>query len=204
MTSVFDLQKLYVTYFNQKPYSINKESIEKASPVTTGYSGIPDNPRPKGSIDYSTKQISLNKIGAYGQAIWFPISFWKDTKKAIDIEACTVAVNLSKQIIKTVVSERKGSVKEQFSVDDYKFTIKGFLIGKDRFFPEDQVVLLKELFETTAPVSLHGGYPELFLDESCRVVITSLDFPEVTGKATWYRPFSLTCESDFIEDLIIK
>ena len=64
--------------------------------------------------------------------------FWKDTKKAIDIHACTVAVNLSKQIIKTVVSERKGSIKEQFSVDDYKFTIKGFLWYQgetDRFKP---------------------------------------------------------------------
>lgn len=147
--------------------------------------------------------IALNKIGAYGQDIWFPVEFWKDKEKVIEIDACTVTVNLSKTIIKTTVSERKGTVHEVFGIDDYKFTIKGFLIGKNRVFPEDQINKLKEIFETIEPVSLHGGYPELFLDKSCRVVIAALDFPEVQGKNPWIRPFNLTCESDFIQNLIL-
>lgn len=204
MVSIFDLQTLYKTYFNKSPYYITPKGSEKPVTQDIVYSGIPENDRRKGSIDYSSKQIALNKIGAYGQDIWFPIEFWKSTEKVLEIDACTVAVNLSKTIIKTAVSERKGSVHEVFGVDDYKFTIKGFLIGKNRFFPEDQINKLKEIFETTEPVSLHGGYPELFLDESCRVVIATLDFPEVQGKSPWIRPFNLTCESDFIQDLIIE
>ncbi len=203
MVSIFDLQDLYKTYFHKSPYYISKKDSEKPVTQDIVYSGIPENDRRKGSIDYSTKQIALNKIGAYGQDIWFPIEFWKSTEKVLEIEACTVAINLSKTIIKTAVSERKGSVHEVFGIDDYKFTIKGFLIGKNRFFPEEQINKLKEIFETTEPVSLHGGYPELFLDESCRVIIATLDFPEVQGKSPWIRPFNLTCESDFIQDLII-
>jgi hypothetical protein len=99
------------------------------------------------------------------------------------------------------VSERKGSVKECFSIDDYKFTIRGFLIGENRKFPEKEIQKLRRLAETTKAVELHGGYPELFLDESCRIAIESLEFPEVQGKQNWIRPFTLNCESDFIQDL---
>ncbi len=208
MISVFDLQDLYKTYFNKSPYFITPKGSEKQVTQDVVYAGIAQNPNPKGTIYRGLKhQQPFNKIGAYGQDIWFPIEFWQSDKKAIEIDACTVAVNLSKTIIKTAVSERKGTVHEVFAIDDYKFTIKGFLIGKNRTFPEDQIDKLKEIFETTEPVSLHGGYPELFLDKSCRVVIATLDFPEVQGKNHWIRPFNLTCESDFIadiDDLIVK
>lgn len=204
MISVIDLQELYKTYFNKQPYYITPKG--EAKPITNDvvFSGIPENTRSKGSIDYSQKQIAFNKINGYGHDIWFPIKFVVNKHLSLEIDACTIAVNLSKTIVRTAVSERKGTVKECFAVDDYKFTIKGFLIGKNRMYPEDQINALKNIFEATEPVELHGGYPEMFLDDSCRVAIATLDFPEVQGKSPWIKPFSLTCESDFIQDLIIK
>jgi hypothetical protein len=202
--SVFDLEKLYSTYFNNKPYFINKGGKTQQSVQDSMYS-ITENPRSKGSIDYTSKQIALNKINTYGKDIWFPIELWKSNQSILSIDACTIAVNLSKTIIKTVVSERQGTIKEQFSTDDYKFTVKGFLIGENRFFPEQQIQQLKELFKTTEPIELRGGYPEIFLDEdTTKIVMNTLDFPDVQGKSPWIRPFQFTCESDFIQDLIIK
>lgn len=198
---VFDLVNIYKGVFGN-PYKIDVTGEPKPIANDTPFAVV-ENFRSRGSIDYTTKGIALNKIGLYGYDIWHPVSFWKSRSKVIDIEACTVAVNLTKTIIKTAVSERKGTVHEQFNTDDYRFTIKGLLIGKGQMFPEDQIVKLKEIFETLEPVELHGGYPELFLDESCRVVVTQLDFPEVQGKTPWIRPFTLTCESDFIQDLIL-
>lgn len=203
LNNTFDLLKLYKTYFNNTPYFISNDE-SKPKPLDGGYSLSTENPRPKGSIDYSSKNIAFNKIGAYGQDIWFPIELWKQGTKLIEIEACTVGVNMMKEIIRTPVSERKGKVKECFAIDDYRFMIKGFLIGKNRIVPEDQILQLKDWFETTEPIELHGGYPEIFLDESCRVAVSALDFPEVQGKATWIRPFSMIVETDYIEDLIIK
>jgi hypothetical protein len=203
LNNTFDLLKLYKTYFNNTPYFISNDE-SKPKPLDGGYSLNAENPRPKGSIDYSSKNIAFNKIGAYGQDIWFPIELWKQGTKLIEIEACTVGVNMMKEIIRTPVSERKGKVKECFAIDDYRFMIKGFLIGKNRIVPEDQILQLKDWFETTEPIELHGGYPEIFLDESCRVAVSALDFPEVQGKATWIRPFSMIVETDYIEDLIIK
>jgi hypothetical protein len=185
MINILDLQDLYKTYFNKYPYH------------------IPQNENPKGTIHKSKHNQPFNKIGAYGQDIWGAITLQVSTDLSIEIEACTVAVNLSKIVVKTAVSERKGTVKETFNTDDYKFTIKGFLIDKNRFFPEEQINTLVKIFESTEPVSLLGGYPELFLEGNGKVVISTLDFPEVQGKSYWIRPFSMTCESDFIEDLII-
>lgn len=202
--TVIDIHALYKTYFNNSPYFIAKAGSNEPLTQEPGYAITTENPRPRGSIDYSSKSIALNKIGSYGQAIWFPIELWKSNKKLIEIEACTVGVNLSKTIIRTAVSERKGTVKECFAIDDYRFAVRGFLIGKNRMVPEDQILQLKDWFETTEPIELHGGYPEMFLDESCRVAISALDFPEVQGKATWIRPFAMIIETDFIQNLIIE
>jgi hypothetical protein len=207
--TIFDLHALYKVQFGNSPYFVTKDENKPLS-QEPGYSIAMENPRPKGSIDYSSKNIAFNKKGAYGQDIWFPVTLKSSVLEKgklvsieIEIEACTVGVNLVKEIIRTQVSERKGRVKECFSIDDYKFNIKGFLIGKNRFVPEDQINILKKIFESTYPVEMHGGYPEIFLDKSCRVAIGNLDFPEVQGKAPWIRPFTMTLETDYIQDLII-
>ncbi|WP_234111682.1 DUF6046 domain-containing protein [Chryseobacterium sp. R2A-55] len=204
MINVFDLNNLYKEYFGKSPYYVTPKGSEEPLTQDVNYADIPKNESPRGTIHYSRKQIAFNKIGAYGQDIWLPCEFYKNEQKVIEIEACTISVNLAKTVVRTPVSERKGTYKETFNVDDYKFTIRGFVIGKNRKFPEDDIIKLKDVFETGDPVALHGGYPEMFLDESCRVVVTSLEFPEVQGKAPWIRPFTLNCESDFIQDLEIS
>ena len=198
--TIFDLNKLYQTYFNKTPYYVTPKGSEKPLTQDVGYSIQAQNPRKRGEIVYSSKHQPFNKVGSYGQDIWFPIAIKVSNDLKIDIDACTVGVNLSKTIVRTAVSERKGTVKECFGIDDYKFNVKGFLIGKNRTFPQDQILLLKSIFESSNPVELHGGYVELFLDESCRVAISTLDFPEVQGKAVHIRPFTMTLETDYIED----
>ncbi len=202
LSRAFDLYKLYKEVFGNPPYYIPPKSTEKTETQEVIYSGIEKNPFPKGTIHYNKNNISLNKIGAYGKDIWFPIKLVSDEIGELEIDICTIAVNLTKTIVRTAVSERRGTVKECFNIDDYKFTIRGFFVGKGRKFPEDEIEKLKKIFESNKPVELHGGYPELFLDKSCRIAIETLEFPEVQGKAYWIRPFSFTCETDYVEDLI--
>jgi len=194
--NVFDLIKLYKEYFGREPFVVKKT-----------------NENPRGTIHYSKDNIEFNKIGKYGQDIWFPVElrggYYKkmpNDKKEweginIVINTCTTAVNLVTNVVSTPVIERKGTVNEIVSIDDYKFTIRGFLIGKDRKVPEDQIKILVALKESTMEKSLHGGFVELFLRESCRIIITELEFPEVQGQSHWIRPFTMTCKSDFITDL---
>ncbi|WP_312398813.1 DUF6046 domain-containing protein [Chryseobacterium sp.] len=200
MYTQFDLAELYKTYFSKTPYHI-PDSGFKDNEITVG-SGESAN-KHRGKIRNNKAGIAFNRVTTKGQDIWFPAEFRinGNANDPLIIDACTIAVNLSKTIVRTAVSERKGTVKEMFNIDDYKFTIRGFLIGKGRTVPEDDISKLKTIFETGEPVSLNGGYPELFLEKSNRVAITSLEFPEVQGKAYWIRPFTLTCESDFIADV---
>lgn len=211
IANVFDLQNLYKEYFGRAPYFVTPMGSEKSVTQDIQYSEIARNPSPRGTIHYSQKNISFNKIGSYGQDIWFPIELrgskviGNSTEPiSITVDACTIAVNMVNTIVSTPVVGRKGTVNEIVNVDDYKFTIRGFLIGKGRQVPEEDILKLSALRESTLEKTLHGGYPELFLDETCRIVIQELEFPEVQGQNHWIRPFTLTCKSDFITDLEFK
>ncbi len=200
-----DVRDLYHRYFSKSDdYYVSTKPTKSPKTEPIVYKQLTDNISPKGAIQLTNNEQPLNKAGLYGKDIWFPIQLWQAEDNFLDIDYCTTNVTMSKTIIRTAVAERKGTVKEMFNVDDYKFTIKGMLIGENRQFPESQITQLKNLFETTQPVMLHGGYVELFLIESTRVAITSLEFPDTEGKAVWARPFVMTCESDFITDLKIE
>lgn len=206
--NVFNLVTLYKEYFGRGSYHIDQNGDTTVA-ETILYSGLTKNPRPRGTIHFSERTgQSFNKIGKYGQDIWFPIEL-RGTKVienslepiSLSIDICTVSVNLVSTIVRTPVTERIGTVKEIVSHDDFKFTIRGFLIDENRKVPEDKILDLVALRNSTQEKTLHGGYPELFLDETCRIVISDIDFPEVQGKSHWIKPFTLTCESDFITDL---
>lgn len=204
--NVFDIYALYKDVFRGNFHVPNTQAKDN----DVFYSGIPQNENPRGTIHYSKKGQSFNKQGLYGQNIWFPIELKGHEvmeggtlrEIVLPIDICTVSVNLVSTIVSTPVVERKGTVNEIVNIDDYKFTIRGFLVGENRKFPEQQLLDLVALKESTEEKSLHGGYPELFLDETCRIVISELEWPEVQGQVPWMKPFTLICKSDFITDLI--
>ena len=174
-----DLKNIYKNYFG-KDFSVG----EKQEPEHTTSLGTP------------IKEQLL------GREVFLPITF-KCNGKELKIPCATIRVQGKKNIIKTVVAERKGTVKEQFSIGDYEFTIKGVLIGKGENLPDKDMLLLRDLFESTKPVELHNAIAEMFLDKSEYVCIESLEFPEVEGKTLRHRPFTLTCESDYVDSLTI-
>ena len=205
--NAFNLVTLYKEYFGRGSYYVDQSGLAKPA-ENISFSGLPQNPNPRGTIHYSSKNISFNKQGYYGQDIWHPIELrgskvvGKDVEPlSLQIDVCTISVNLVSTIVNTPVIERKGTVNEIVNIDDYKFTIRGFLIDKNRKFPEDQIQTLIAIKESTQEKTLHGGYPEIFLDETCRIIISDLEFPEVQGQNHWIKPFSMTCKSDFIIDL---
>ena len=172
-----DLKNLYNTYF-QKPYFVEPRT------------------EPTGFTNYGLPV----KEQLLGREVFLPITF-KCNGVQMTIACATIRVTGKKTIIKTVVAERKGTVKEQFSIGDYEFTIKGVLIGEGENLPDTKMLFLKDIFESTKPVELHNAIADFFLDSSLYVAIESLEFPEVEGQALRHRPFTLTCESDYVETL---
>lgn len=175
-----DLKNLYNTYF-QKPYFVEQRT------ETTGFT----------SYGLPVKEQML------GREVFLPVTF-KCAGEQMTIACATIRVTGKKTIVKTVVAERKGTVKEQFSIGDYEFTIKGVLIGDGENLPDTKMLFLKDIFESVKPVELHNAIADFFLDSSLYVSIESLEFPEVEGKALRHRPFTLTCESDYVNTLKVE
>lgn len=99
------------------------------------------------------------------------------------------------------LSERKGSVKEVFAVDDYTIDIKGVLIGHDGVLPCSQVQWLRDMYESKKSIELHNALTAYFLQEQKNVVITALNFYDQEAKDERHIPFSMTLISDYVETL---
>lgn len=189
---IYTLEGIYNTYF-QQPYKVNDN---REAVVVEEYGKIPQKPK----NDKTIKGIALSKE-VKGIEVFLPVQFWNSQELVLEILCCTIRVTSKKTIIRTAVSERAGTIKEQFNIGDYIFTIKGVLIGENRTFPDEKIMKLKELYETTENVELHNAFAELFMSGSRRIAIESLEFPEVQGGSKYHRPFVLTCETDFIDSL---
>ena len=188
-----DLLTVYNTYF-QPNYKVVKSDTAVDIPPFGVIAQKPDIKQTVFGGDISYKN-------AVGQTIFLPVELWVDGQTNLKIDCCTLRITSKKTIIRTAVSERKGTVKEEFNIGDYIFTITGVLIGWDRQFPSDQIVMLRTIYEADKPVELRNALGELFLEKSIRVAVESLEFPDHAGKALYHKPFTMVCESDFVDTL---
>jgi hypothetical protein len=197
------LEGIYNTYF-QPPYKVNDN---RTAAVVEEYEKIKHN-RSESVTIHGIDTLEL--IG--GREVFLPVKFLASQRHIITIRCCTIRVSNKKTVIRTAVSEHKGTVKEQFNIGDYVFTIKGVLIGEEKIsesetirkFPSDKIDALKFLYETTERIDLENALAELFLFESTRVAITDIEFPDVQGGSKFHRPFVMTCESDFVDNLTVQ
>lgn len=196
---IIDLSKLYKKTFGNTPYHI-KELAKDEEAVGELYHV---NSAPSLNV-YSAKG-SIIKEDLNGVEIILPVRFYIGPTLLMYMPYVVVKISNDKIIVKTPMNERKGTVKEQYSIDDYVIGVKGFLIGQDRQFPEDELEKLKVLYETRQAVTLDNALTNIFLtdpelgqEEQRRVVIAALDISEVQGGRVQVRPFSLSLVSDSV------
>lgn len=209
--TIFDLADLYQRVYGSRPYVIDNETPTVSNGQPYQISG--------------SKMPQLSRIGSVlkeqymGVEIWLPAMFWDLPESYFkDIEDCEIVdvnkrrlylpyvvirVTGRKEIIKTPVNARGGTVKEAYNIDDYNITMRGFLIDKVNYqFPELQIIALKRLFELNQSVAFDNGLTNIFLNSKTNVAIETLDFPEVEGGKWHVRPFSMQMVSDNISSLI--
>lgn len=177
-----DFIDLFNTYF-QKPYI------------------IPANTRVSDDVINGINIKDKDQIT--GREVFLPVIL-RNSNQYLKIACATIRTSSKKTIIRTVVSERSGTIKEQFQTGDWVFNIKGVLISKTRGFPTADVTALKELYESRSAVYLDNAVAELFMPGNNRVVIESIEFAENEGKNIRFKPFTMVCESDFIDTLTLK
>lgn len=191
---VYDLAQLYRYQFGGKPYDIGEER-KAAEPAPFVIDGE----------NVQLSQVSGSALTAeyLGKEIWLPVKFTGLDATIFGVGELllpysVVKISSSKTIVSTPLSERRGTVKEYFSAEDYQISIKGFVIDEDRIWPEKELIVLKQLDDLDTAIQLDNALTNIFLDKDTRVVISKLDLPEVEGGRKHVRPFSMTLMSDSI------
>jgi len=197
-TIAIELQQLYYRQFGTKPV------IPAAQPRAADLPFLITGSNPGALSDRGSALTAEYK----GQEIWLPIKFFElDTKvfgvSELLIPYASISISSSKTIIKTPLAERRGSVREQYNIDDYKINIKGFIVGYDKsgiypMWPEDEIMVLKKLYELNEAIKLDNALTNVFIGDDHRVVIEHIDFPTVEGGKKNYRPFTMSLESDSV------
>jgi Domain of unknown function (DUF6046) len=205
---ILDIEKMFERQFGTKPYHVGSVAYDKA---VNGYKvdGVPNSQ--KGLIP-----SNLLKSDGYGVEVWLPIEFEDlptihfPTGKFY-LPYAVIRISGNSTIVKTDLAERKGTVKEQYSIGDDSIIIKGFFIDKiGRLFPEEDLEKLHQLRFLGTAFKIKNALTDIFLKDASlpaieqhRVVIESFELPEVEGgrKA---RPFVMTLCSDSVFTLEVK
>lgn len=118
---------------------------------------------------------------------------------SIYLDTVLIDVQRSKNIVKTELPGRPGSVKEYISASDYAITIRTMVIDPDGNFPEDQVRTMETLLNTPDAVEVINPLLEIF--GIYNIVIEDWSCPSVEGVIAT-KTFELICISDEPIELI--
>lgn len=185
-------------------FIIDKKDIQSIFSQTFGYAAagvlldIPEN-NPNTQTRYGT---DLYKKDKYGIDCFSPITLRYGSNELF-LPYATVNITTSKNIVRTKLVNRKGSVKEHISLGDYMFTIRGILINREQDLPEDELAALKDIYDTRIPISIINPVTDFYLDADDKVIIKSLTLPPMTGVAN-AQAFVLDCETDSNLELILE
>ena len=191
---VIDIRDIYRTYF-AKPYVVPKNN-EWGSNIGEKYLVDVGNRN-----DETTDGVWLSSKYR-GIDVMMPIVLVSGGKE-LHIPCATISCNRRNTIIRTAVAEREGTVKELFSAGDWVITIKGVLLGEDGRFPKEATERLIEISKNIEPLELWCGLTDMFMPGNNKVVVESLELPEIKGSSIRHRPFTMTLESDYVDTLIV-
>ena len=149
----------------------------------------------------SKKGVKFYAKNSLGNIMYMPVTLSTDSKQVV-LENTVISLSCKKTIVETPLVARKGTVKEEISIDDWEITIKGIIVGKE-LYPEDEVNKLKELFEENKALGINNVLTAMFLDDQEKVVIKSLELNDSKGMEH-VQPFTMQLVSDTEFDLYIE
>lgn len=147
----------------------------------------------------------LYKQDAFGRWYFMPVSMRHPDIEEGLIELPNAVINLeqNKKIVETDLVNRKGTVKELISIEDYSITIAAFIQSDDGSYPAGQIARIRELFQINESVELVSVLTDLLFDKDDKVVITNVSWPATPGIEDG-QAVTFQCKSDMPFELIIK
>lgn len=120
---------------------------------------------------------------------------------ALVLDTVLITVSQQKNIIKTPIQGRNGTVKEYISDGDYQINIKGVLTGSNGMHPYDEVHQLKQILN--APVAVKAVSRWLQNLDVDSIVVDSYSLPQMEGGMS-YQAFEINAISDLPVEILIN
>ena len=119
------------------------------------------------------------------------------------IDTVLLSVNQSKNIIKTPIQGRNGTVKEYISDGDFDVSIRGIIASESSsVYPEEEVLKLIAICKVQKELKVASRYLNQVFDVQ-NLVITSYSIPQTEGTQN-VQMFELNCISDDPVELTIR
>jgi len=142
----------------------------------------------------------LYKKDENGRDVFSPVTLkWGGNE--VTLPYSTVSVTGSKKIVNTDLINRKGSVNEQISLNDYIFQINGVVVS-DQELPEDWLALFAQLFTTKEPIEIVNPVTDFYLADNQNIIITSHNLPSMQGVSN-AQAFSFKAKTETNLELVI-
>ena len=200
LKSVFNLQNVQTIVVSKAPYPV---------PAYKNIYPAGNDPNPyDGQIVYDDnydKELYKSKLGTpvltnlvieageytddFGNRKTFP-------KLTFDTVLMTIAQ--SKNIVKTTLQGRPGTVKEYISLGDFEVTINGIICGDNGVYPRDDVANLKDMFNSPLSLTVTSWWLQIW--DVDQIVVDSFEVPQIAGGYS-YQPFSINALSDYPVEL---
>lgn len=195
---VFDLNRLYGQVFGK---STEVDFNSGSDTVAPDSKPLKFNIKPEEANKYSalgTPYFEIIKGDFMGRECFLPV-----TIDGLKLPYSTIRINSKKTIIETPLINRKGAIIEQINIENYKIRLRGFFIGQNNQLPDEDITELKDIYEKNESVVLRNALSDIFLSADDKVVIKSLEIPEVRAVQN-VRPFELDIISDSEFTLIVE
>lgn len=178
-------------------------ALDRTQRINRGgsYSDMPKN-SPRYPRGYTKTGTEIRKMGANGRVYFMPVILWS-SKGRLELPAAAISIKGKKTIIETPLTGRRGSVKELISIDDYDINMHGVILSNDNNYPEEIVQKFRDLYEQNEAIKLVCALSDLVLHPDDRIVIKTIDYPEV-GHVENAQVINLTAVTDSSIDLIIE
>jgi hypothetical protein len=117
----------------------------------------------------------------------------KISYQGIDLKAVLYDVSFGKNVVKTQIQGRNGTVKELISLTDRSINIKGVLVSPTNDYPEESVQKLLTICDLQTDIEVVSPFLALF--KVYNLVIEDCKFPQKEGFRN-IQAFELSCVSD--------
>lgn len=200
-----------------------KKVILPVTPIATASRGLrryaisnisvnkPNNNPFDGRIDKTItqdKELYKSELGTpvFADLTFKGSSYTDQNGKSVSFNDMTLVtvlmvVTQPKNIVKTIISGRNGSVKEYISDGDYEVSINGILNGPNGSIPSDQVRALKDILD--APIAIEVVCDYLQNLDIHNIVVQEYSFDQEPGGYS-KQGFSINCLSDVPIELQIS